>query len=473
MKTPTWTEENDTMIYSMFQDFYKNYISKDLFNRGLELYVTSTCNLNCEYCYLAKYEDDLYPKEFRDPKLILKNMKIFLNYLVENHMVFGFVDLFAGEIWHTDFGEAVLHVLLTEYIAKIDKKPDRVMIPTNGTFLKYPERVAKIEKYIRDFSFYNTNLTFSFSNDGLILDEINRPLKEDQEKYAEKEKYYDDLAVFCKKHGFGFHPMVNAAAIEKWPDNYKWWIDLLKKYNFSLLDNIMFLEVRNDEWTTEKILGYLKFLNTAFFYNAQVFDDGDLTKGIDDILMVSKRTLQQTNGNYYNLVIGRSNKKLSCTLPRTIIVRMGDLAWVPCHRTSYEKFVFGRFNVNENGKITGMTANNIPLLMSIHSSTYYMIPKCDICTFHDYCMRGCLGAQFEANKELLYPCETVCELYMAKNIYLFELAEYQMKKLGYNNRRLLNELEHERKFMYNQIPMEVREKWHKIIRDNNLLDSMI
>ena len=120
-----------------------------------------------------------------------------------------------------------------------------------------------------------------------------------------------------------------------------------------------------------------------------------------------------------------------------------------------------------------MTANNIPLLMSIHSLTYYMMPKCDICTFHDYCMRGCLGAQFEANKELLYPCETVCELYMAKNIYLFELAEYQMKKLGHNNRRLLNELEHERKFMYNQIPTEVREKWHKIIRDNNLLDSMI
>ena len=50
-----------------------------------------------------------------------------------------------------------------------------------------------------------------------------------------------------------------------------------------------------------------------------------------------------------------------CTINRALIVRMGDLAIVPCHRTSYDQFLLGYFNV-ENEKIVGVTAKNIQLM---------------------------------------------------------------------------------------------------------------
>ena len=50
-----------------------------------------------------------------------------------------------------------------------------------------------------------------------------------------------------------------------------------------------------------------------------------------------------------------------CTINRALIVRMGDLAIVPCHRTSYDQFLLGHFNV-ENEKIIGVTAKNIQLM---------------------------------------------------------------------------------------------------------------
>ena len=46
-----------------------------------------------------------------------------------------------------------------------------------------------------------------------------------------------------------------------------------------------------------------------------------------------------------------------CTINRALIVRMGDLAIVPCHRTSYDQFLLGHFNVENDVKIT----DNVPV----------------------------------------------------------------------------------------------------------------
>ena len=67
-----------------------------------------------------------------------------------------------------------------------------------------------------------------------------------------KDEFYDKVFSFAKHYGYGFHPMVAAASIEKWIDNYKWWIKMLKKYDLPM-DYLMMLEVRNDDWTDEKI----------------------------------------------------------------------------------------------------------------------------------------------------------------------------------------------------------------------------
>ena len=51
---------------------------------GLELYLTSSCNQKCEYCYLAKYENKLYPQHLNNENNIINNLKIILEWIIEN-----------------------------------------------------------------------------------------------------------------------------------------------------------------------------------------------------------------------------------------------------------------------------------------------------------------------------------------------------------------------------------------------------
>ena len=72
-KTQFEKEESDLVKVILNQRFFKpwrelnNTIvpnSKSLASEAyLELFLTSTCNQNCEYCYLQKH-DALYPHEF-------------------------------------------------------------------------------------------------------------------------------------------------------------------------------------------------------------------------------------------------------------------------------------------------------------------------------------------------------------------------------------------------------------------------
>ena len=39
----------------------------------LELYITASCNQSCQYCYLNRFGDKIYPKEIRDNKEIISN----------------------------------------------------------------------------------------------------------------------------------------------------------------------------------------------------------------------------------------------------------------------------------------------------------------------------------------------------------------------------------------------------------------
>ena len=69
---------------------------------SLELYLTSTCNQKCEYCYLVKY--DLYPQEYNKPEIIMKNLEIIYNWILDNNYYIRETEFFSGEIWHTKFG---------------------------------------------------------------------------------------------------------------------------------------------------------------------------------------------------------------------------------------------------------------------------------------------------------------------------------------------------------------------------------
>jgi radical SAM protein with 4Fe4S-binding SPASM domain len=101
------------------------------------------------------------------------------------------------------------------------------------------------------------------------------------------------------------------------------------------------------------------------------------------------------------------------------------LAIIPCHRTSYKKFVLGFFE-EENERLTGnLIANNIPLANAIYSTGFFTKPKCSTCMLNHNCIKYCIGANYE-NQDLFYPIQENCELQKAKSIFLL----HKYRKLG-------------------------------------------
>ena len=113
----------------------------------------------------------------------------------------------------------------------------------------------------------------------------------------------------------------------------------------------------------------------------------------------------------YNILnpFGGVGRGLGCSIQAMVYVRLSDLAIVPCHRTSYDEFVYGYFNV-ENDEITGIKAKNPELMVEIYSFEAENQPYCEQCVIKEVCSHGCLGAQYEFNGDLFTPIPSVCAL---------------------------------------------------------------
>ena len=121
---------------------------------------------------------------------------------------------------------------------------------------------------------------------------------------------------------------------------------------------IMLLETRNDNWTEDKIIHYLKYLNFSIDYLIKHVMPKYNVNSIEAYRKYINGDLNRSFNKYNSLRLTKRKSWLCCSLPRTLTVRLGDLAIVPCHRTSYEQFIIGHF-VIENDKIVGVKANNI------------------------------------------------------------------------------------------------------------------
>lgn len=395
----------------------------------IELNVTPVCNQECEYCYLYKYGDKLYPKEIRSPKTILSNMRALLNYFHEIKVNPRKIDLFSGEIWSTKFGYDVLDVML-EFIRSKKLTPELVMIPSNCSFVYNKKTRDKIQEYIDKFRDAGTDLVFSISIDGLYIEEQNRPFKDKEaNQIKNNDSSYDEIFRFAKKNQYGFHPMVAAGSIEKWIDNFNWWVRKLDKFGFYNGNRcaLMTLEVRNDEWTDEKIIGYLKYLDNQInqefrhIYNRDKRMFARFASGYVNKIAPSSAKYDRYKSevrSYAPYMLSDSGSDFTCGIKQSIIFRLGDLSIGPCHRTHYPELIYGKYEVKD-GKIVGLTANNVQLANRIYNVGYSGSIYCDRCAYTSYCIKGCMGAQFEANREPMLPCDSVCELEKAKIVYLY------------------------------------------------------
>lgn len=442
-------ENNDLLEQILDNAFYRGFkdpTQKRYGHANLEMNITAACNQKCEYCYLVKYGDKIYPKEIRNEKNIIANINLLMNYFIDKKMNPGSMDIFSGEIWGTKFGNEVLQTILDG----IDRGfgINYIMVPSNMSFLLYDTKRKAVEKYIDKYKEHGVNLTFSASVDGLILEENQRSFVDEKNNNKRTQEFYDMLFDWCKERTYCFHPMVAAVGIEHWCENYDWWQNMFRKHDLDPFQYGMYLEVRNNEWNIEKIGHYLKFLNHVIDYDYNIICSSDTEYFFREAICHNNK-----NKGYFPYVLLNTGDTYGCTLSTCLMIRMGDLAIGPCHRTHYEQFIFGKYNV-EDGHITGVKANNVQLAnMILNGNENTVMINCNKCPISFVCMKGCLGAQYEANGEILQPCASVCDMQKARVIFLY----LKYKKIGFfdvDEERNKNRLEFLRDFEKNILKLK-------------------
>ena len=434
------TYEDDLLLNSQIENFFFRIlrIPWDVYiencDRALdkqiqvEFIVTSECNLKCEYCYLHRYKDQIIPKECRDHNRIISNLHKFMQYWIRE----GFdcnLDIFSGEIWQTDFGCQILEII-ADYIINKGAKVRSITIPSNCSFIMYPEAKERIQRVIDSLRQHSSQLIFSASVDGQVMEDISRvPANKKDIGKKDRVGFYDDLFEFVYRNKFGFHPMLCAYTIEKQKESLEWWKSMFKRYNPNNwkfdFTRLMMLEVRNDDWTDEKIEAFKDFQQYKVDTLLNECFDGNVGEFVNTFLHMNELS---THINYNTLFMHQNDGSMGCSMARSLCVRLGDLAVVPCHRMGYEKFVYGHFLEDDEGNITGkLKANNVQMCaICNYSNLRNIMYGCNQCKIKRFCIRGCMGSQYEATGDPLACIESVCKFEKAKIISNL----YNMERIG-------------------------------------------
>lgn len=409
MSIKEYQEQQDELFnYIVDKGFLRDF-KTDNPNKDLEFIITPECNLSCKYCYFTNHRDEIYPKNVRNNSSILDNINTVLNWIVDNSYHVRKLNLFSGDIWHIDLGQSILGIVFNTL--RNFKFTNTVMIASNMTWVDNYECFKLISNWVDKYKNIGVNLCISCSIDGKVIEDITRPKTSGNQR---SENFYENIAKFAELHSdtVGFHPMVSAISAKYWIDNYKWWDEYLSGIKgFSLKHSITMLEVRNDDWTDEAIDDYLKFLEFRFLHEKDVlfkYNKKDFVSRIYHFGRCGCTDLSLVNKGY----------KYNCGIQNTLYIRAGDLSIVPCHRLSYNKFIYGKFD-NMYFK-----ASNPELMAKIIlTNPTQGAPLCESCDYKFYCMKGCLGAQHESSDEMFHPCKSVCKLMKAKIHKLLELYD--------------------------------------------------
>lgn len=408
-------ENNELLKFMLEQRFFKVWSQKgekEPYNKtllpetSLELYLTANCNQKCDYCYLQKYKNDLYPVEYDNKEKVLSNLRILLDWIIDNDFYIPKIELYSGEIWEYEYGKEVLSIMY-EYIQK-GLQTTQIIIPSNCSFLRDDKATGYIQRFINNFKKYNIKLIFSISVDGKIVEDISRPFNDGSKK---EDEFYEKMFIFAAHNQFFFHPMVAPINVHKWIENYEWWEFMCEKYGIDIDKAVMLLEVRDSNWTEEQIEYYNQFLN---YLIERYFNKIGTVKTFVQELFGDVNCCQDRLGGYVPYFLVDVDTYAGCTVANTMTVRLGDLAICPCHRTAYSKYLYGKFIVEDN-KIIDIEANNTQMAIRILFANNNLCHLgCDSCVFNPHCMKGCFGSQLETVQDPFIPVPNICNFFKKK-----------------------------------------------------------
>lgn len=417
--------ENVALNRFMEDYFYSTFRSIEKLDRdtkAIELIFYTDCPLNCEYCYLRKYEDIFhYPKK----GLILENLDKILNWYKDNKFQ-NPIALYSGEILVPDDERMAIIEYIYQFFKQDMLRPRIISMPTNMSFLRHEELTKRIEDYIYKFKELGIRFTLSASIDGKYYDD-NRSNHAGQ-NYRD-DAYYDKLFEFCKKHNINFHGMIYYG--EHFDDSEKnldWWFDMMRKYDFDPNFALHQLEVRNDGWTRQDAKRFGQYCDYVFdkFWNEVA--NRDRTTMLD--IMYTKLSC----ANIGSSCIHKSTYGYSCALQGEMSINVQDLSVYPCHRLMFNKYKIGHFDNDMN-----LIADNIAIAFTTYGSSYRMQPICIDCPISELCHGGCLGAQLEATGDMFTPVQSVCWIEFEKvKSFVRKMVEFDIFDEIYNQSDNLN-----------------------------------
>lgn len=412
--TMTNDELNDYTFGHFLNSYFYNDWQKEFPRNTLEIIFSPKCNLKCEYCYIHKYSSKTFPNHIFDAKKSIENAVKILDWMGKNN--FGpTIELFSGEIFAQKSGYDLFDAMLKFFKEHPDyRRPNNIIIPTNGTFLNSDKYTTKVEEYIKEFEQQNCPLILSFSIDGLLVDGKVRDYKAELDldediNLPRDQAYYDKLFQFILKHRYCIHPMLYAKDMHKWIDNFNWFMDMYEKYNIAWWD-LYLLEVRNHDWTVENVEDFGKFLNYLMDYAWDKLDhNADLFL---DWLSTSPGSVDKRVCAGFNVLFnsfGKSGTGTRCGMQNQLSIRASDLAVYPCHRLMYPGLEIGRFEDDFNFK-----TEHIELGIATYGFNPIEQNVCNTCAIKHLCVTQCVGAQYETTKDLFTPIPSVCYLNFVK-----------------------------------------------------------
>lgn len=438
---------------------------------GIELIVRPECNQHCDYCYIAQFGHELYPMKYRvNNETILSNLRSLLDYVYNKRKIFiPRWELFAGDLFYDDLYYDVLDVFYdiikplyqTYHHLFTNGNGISILTPSNCSFIADDAKVAKFDEYFNRMESIGCHLILSYSTDGKYATDI-------REHHDVSDEFYDKAFAFLKKYGYGPHPMISAESIDNYIQNYDWWMENMPKYSDSNTMPMM-LEVRNNNWTPEKIDKYEELLHHVVKSQLEFFGSKEaLAKNLFDTSDRMKmgynmiRILPYSDADHA--------ARYTCSMQWLLHITLNDLSIVPCHRTSYEQFHIGKFTLDDNGNINGVEAKNVAIGIMTHGFRASTIPKCSGCKYASMCMFGCLGSQYENSGELFSPIDCVCDLMKRKIVVLSkEFRDLGLLDIALEKQYITQATYDLYMDMCNEKPKEV--PWITVIRNNKPLNK--
>lgn len=427
-------KDDDLLLQSTIDHFMRD---KD--DCQIELIIRPECNQKCQYCYLIQHGHETYP--YRASKeQIIHNMELFINYLIEKDYKIKKIDLFAGDMFYDNlFFDIIkpvkkyfiyLNEAHPEFIDYYKNNPEKncgyqgltISIPCNMSFCADDSKIEKVRQICNEFLDINVKIFFSYSTDGIYATNI-------REHKILSEEYFNKIFAFCEEMNWGLHPMISYESIDNAINNYEWFKKKMRQYRLNNGSSIpCYLEVRNDGWTKKDIQKYQEFLR---YHLNDIFHNW-FNSNLHPLFNKYFREFElDENGKYVRSKhfdsLGRFNTLTdtgpTCGLGQmSMMVNIGDLNLVPCHRLAYPELRGGVFITNEdNTKIIDLQASEfVNAYFNLVTNNNLLKPKCVSCIYNPFCIKGCHGAQYEKFADPYFSIPSVCELFQAKIKTLIE-----------------------------------------------------